>query len=56
MAKYRSFIITMKDREDHAKAILDRLCDFGSYATIVDAVDGQGISDDAFNRLVGPTH
>jgi len=53
MAKFRSFIITMKDREDHAKAILNRLCDFGSYATIVEAVDGQSISDDAFNRLVG---
>lgn len=53
MAKYRSFIITMKDREDHAKAILDRLRDFGSYATIVEAVDGQSISDEAFIRLVG---
>jgi|GEM_PF-4715343 len=53
MAKYRSFIITMKDREDRAKAILDRLSGFGSYATIVEAVDGRGISDDTFNKLVG---
>lgn len=49
--QYRSFIITMKDRADRAKAIQKRLAGFGSCATIVEAVDGREIPDDEFAQL-----
>lgn len=54
MDQYRSFVITMKNREDQAKSIHDRLSSMGSDVTIVEAVDGQLISDYEFSKMVGP--